>query len=622
MAQAGATVTTESVDDEGGFLGVSTLKTQYLDYLASKSDEIEEQREARHYYHGAQWTDSQLRTLRRRHQPVMTWNRVNRKINGIVGLVERMRSDPKAEPTTPASEAGADIASHVIRYLFDASDWKTIEPWCILQGAIDGIFGVQEVLVKGDTEDPDIRFVSVIGDEFFYDPRSYRPDFSDARYLGIAKWVDIDDAKEMFPGNEVDLKSLVEGGSDMTTNADREQKWVISTTRRVRLVEHWYKNEGKWRWAFYVANTILDQGVSPFVSHVGQSRHSFHMSSVAIDHDGDRYGFVRHLKGPQDALNQSRSKALHVANTKRLIMEKGAVDDVEKARVEWARPDGVIERQPGMEVVADNTAGDIAAQVKFSEDAATELDSFANVNFASMQGGAGLTQISGRAIELLRQPGMAELGPFILAIRGWKLNASRAVWTSAQRFWKSERWIRVTTNEGLKQFLAVNKLDVDQWGRPILVNALGAVDVNITFEEGRDVATVMDDLFDHLRGLPPGTVPPAMLIEVMPTGEQEKAKLRKLMHPQPTPMQQQEIGLKLQAEATKNAKTAAEAQRAMAQAEKDRAAAGTEKARAAHLASQAHLAPMEFVRDTLKQAGELAGQQAQQPPPQQQFMGL
>lgn len=599
-------------EEDDGFFTPGRLRNQYMDYITSKVDEINEQKESRHYYHGSHWTSDQLKTLRRRHQPPITWNRINRKINGIIGIAERMRSDPKAEPTTPASEAGADIATHVIRYILDANEWKAVETWCLLQGAIDGIFGVQMVLISGDKGDPDIALPWVIGDEFFYDPKSYRLDFADARYMGIAKWVDIDEAKELFPDMGDDIDLLVQGDSDITTGSEREYKWVISSTRRVRLVEHWYKSQGKWRWAFYVADTMLAQGVSPFVDAKGQSMCSFIMSAVGVDQDGDRYGFVRNLRGPQDALNQSKSKALHSANSRRIIVEEGAVDDIETTRREWARPDGVIIKKKGFEVAPDNNMPDIEAQVKFSQEASNELDSYANINLAAMQGGQ-ITQISGRAVELLRQPGMAELGPFILAVRGWKLRIYRALWSAAQRFWTAERWIRVTSNDGLKQFLSLNQLTVDEFGRPSLVNALGAVDVNISFEEGRDVASVMDDVFDMMRGFPPGTFPPMALIEMAPLPATEKAKLKAALTPKPNPMQQQAAGLKLQGEAAKNAKTAAEAQRALAQAEKERAAVGTEQARAAHLASEARIAPMEFLRDTIHQAADLAREQQQAP---------
>ena len=164
--------------DEEQFLGVRKLQQQYLDYLQTKSEEIEEQKEARRYYHGAHWTADQIRILRKRHQPPLTWNRIARKINAIVGLVERGRSDPKALPRHIKSEAGADIATQVIRYVLDENDWKGIDPWCLLQSCIDGIAGVQMVLTEGDQKATQtLRCLGLSGTNFL------RSDVVSARFL-------------------------------------------------------------------------------------------------------------------------------------------------------------------------------------------------------------------------------------------------------------------------------------------------------------------------------------------------------------------------------------------------------------------------------------------------------
>src|SRR6478736_3573813 len=78
-------VSQEYGDETNGFLPVERLRRQYLDYLGGKILEIEEQKLARHYYHGSQWSAEEIRLLRARRQPIVTFNRVSRKINGIVG---------------------------------------------------------------------------------------------------------------------------------------------------------------------------------------------------------------------------------------------------------------------------------------------------------------------------------------------------------------------------------------------------------------------------------------------------------------------------------------------------------------------------------------------------------
>ncbi len=602
-------------DESEQFLPVRTLRQQYLDYLDIKVEEIEEQKDSRRYYHGAQLTAEQLRVLRARHQPIQVWNRVGRKINGVVGVVERMRCDPKAQGRNPKSEAGAEVATQSIRYVLDGSEFKnSINPWVLLQAGIDGVGGAQAVLQKGDKGDPDVGIHWVIGDEYFYDPRSYRFDFKDVRYEGIAKWMDLEAAKEMFPDKGEELEGLFQGDSDLTTNPDREIKWLISSTRRLRMVEHWYKHKGRWCWAFYVSTVLLDQGVSPFIDERGNSESSFEMFSAAIDQDGDRYGFVRNFKGPQDALNQGKSKALALANSRRIVADKGAVDDVEIARREAARHDGYIEVNPNKNFKVDDTHPDIATFSAFTDDAKSELDGFANANIAAMAG-PGMTNLSGKAIELLRQPGMAELGPFVLGHRAFKLGLYRKIWNAVQRHWTAERWIRVNSNDKMAQFIQLNGVDIDQWGRPTIVNHVGSLDVNIVLDEGPDIISMMQETYEMLKGYPPGTFPPQVLIEMNPNlPRSEKDRLLQLMAPkppQPDPAAEMAKRLQLEALAGRNAKTAAETQKALAGADQAAATAEEKRASAGHAANRLHLDAAQFVMDALGQAHRIAT------PPQQ-----
>lgn len=608
-----------NVDDESDmFLPVRTLRSQYLDYLFSKEEEIEEQKDSRRYFHGAQLTAEQLRVLQRRHQPVQIWNEVGRKINGIVGLVERMRCDPKAEGCDPKSEEGAQIATESIRSVLDGSQFKTSTGyWVLLQTAIDAIGGVQLVLQKGDKGDPDVGIYWVIGDEYFYDPRSYQWNFKDVRYEGIAKWMDLDAGIDLFPDKQELLEGLFQGDSDLTTNADREIKWIISTEKRLRMVEHWYKHKGRWCWAFYCGNTLIDQGVSPFFDEKGNSASSFEMFCAAIDQDGDRYSFVRTFKGPQDALNQGKSKTLALANSRQLIMEKGAVDDVEIARREAARHDGVIEVNPQKKFEIKDPHQDVATFATFTDAAKQWLDGFANSNIAAITSPGGLSNISGKALELLKQPGMAELGPFVMAHRMFKIGLYRKIWSAVQRHWQAERFIRVNSNEKMAQFIQINGLSLDQWGRPALVNAVGALDVNIAIDEGPDIMSMMQETYEMLKGYPPGTFPPQVLIEMNPNiPRSEKDRLLKMLSPPPKPPDPVAEAMKklaIENAAGKNAKQAAEVQKLLAGADQSAATAEEKRASVGHRSADLHLQATQFLMDTLMKAHQVGGAPPQGP---------
>ena len=97
------------------------------------------QQNARRYRHGSQWTSDQIKTFNDRRQPVVTYNKIGRKIDGIVGLVERLKQDPKAYPRTPQHQQGADLATAVLRFIMDRNKWNEVGPIIAEAAAIDGL---------------------------------------------------------------------------------------------------------------------------------------------------------------------------------------------------------------------------------------------------------------------------------------------------------------------------------------------------------------------------------------------------------------------------------------------------------------------------------------------------
>jgi len=506
------------------YYDITRLRRQYTDYAAAKDAEGREMVESRHYYHCDQWTKHEIEVLRRRKQPVVTSNRIVRKIDAVVGLVERLRQDPKAYPRTPKHDEGAELMTAVLRFVLDNNDWKSKSARIARAAGIDGIAGIEYDLVPGDEGDPSLEMHIAYGDGFFYDPRSYDEGFTDARYLGVAKWVDIELAKEIVPAKAKEIDAMMESGSDMITinDQDKERNWINTTEKKVRLIDHWYIRGGKWKWCLYIGNLMLMQGVSPFIDEKGKTFPRYRMFSANVDHDGDRYGFVRNLKSPQDEVNHRRSKALHLLNSRRVVSEKGAVDDIEVARREWAKPDGWVETNPGLKMEPDQTTiQDFKGQLEMLQEAKNEIENF-GPNPALI--GQGLEDSSGRAIQLLQQAGIAELGPYLSAFKNWKIRVYRDIANIVQRYWTSERWIRVTDDQNLAQFFQINKLDVDQYGRPSIVNDIGSIDVDIIIDEGPDAVNMQGDAMMVLQTLGPQFVQanPEIALELSPLPQSVK----------------------------------------------------------------------------------------------------
>ena len=537
----------DSGEAKSAYWGLDRLKRSYLDYLGSKIQEYEEQKDSRRYRHGTQWTSAQIKALNKRKQPVVTYNRIGPKINGVIGLIEKLRQAPKGYPRTPKDQEGADLASAVLRFALDENQWKSKSPICAEDGAVDGIGGVEVIVEPGDEGDPDIGFEVVEPDSFFYDPRSYRLDFSDCRFLGQGKWLDLDAAIEMFPDQADTLRDSVEGGTDLTTNPDREQKWFISDgdIKRVRIVDAWYKSQSEWRYCVFAGMSKLAEGDSFLVDEKGKTMCKYVMFSANIDQDGDRYGFVRQFRSAQDEVNQRRSKALHTLNTRRIIGEIGAFDDIERTRVEAMRPDGVVLRNKGFEAEFDDAARlqETNAQLQFLQEAKNELDGYGPTLSLI---GEQQQEISGRALAMQQAAGIAQLGPFMLSYKNWKIRLYRVLWNAIRQYWTAERWIRVTDDPQSVGFVGINQVGINpQTGMPAMINQVATLDVDIIMDEGPDSMNLMADTYDALIAIAQNgaQVPPDVLLELAPgiDANTRQRLIQRLKQPDPQAAQKSQL---------------------------------------------------------------------------------
>ncbi len=81
------------------------------------------------------------------------------------------------------------------------------------------------------------------------------------------------------------------------------------------------------------------------------------------DRDQMPYGLIRRLKDIQEDMNKRASKALFLLNTNQLVADEGAVEDLDVARDELDRPDGVILKKPGKDFEIRRDQGQATGQI-------------------------------------------------------------------------------------------------------------------------------------------------------------------------------------------------------------------------------------------------------------------
>lgn len=461
------------------------------------------------YFHGRQLTADEKNALKRRKQPPIVMNHVRLAIEGMLGVLEKGKSDPQAYPRNPDDEQGADTATDTLRYICDYARWHRRK----IDGAHDFLVGgTAAFLVEMNGEEVDPR--KVRPEEFFYDPRSREHDFSDARYLGVAKWMYADDARAL-PGGE----AIGSVGADIAvddTFADRPEKfagWIDQRNRRVLIVELYHREGDKWLRCVFCASGVLEASESPYKDERGKPCCPIVAASAYIDRDNNRYGAVRDMRDPQDEINKRRSKLLHLANSRQVQAQSFAeaagyamsskADDVRK---EAAKPDGVL--PPGWTVVPTT---DIAAgQSNLLADAKGFIE---RLGPSPAVLGRQSADASGRSVLARQQAGLTELAVLFGRLEDLEMRVLKQMWARARQFWTAPKWIRVTEDEGAPRFVQLNEpvhSDVPvqtPFGVSVVRqqtgtnNAVAEMDVDIVVDSVPDTANLQQEQFEALMQL-------------------------------------------------------------------------------------------------------------------------
>lgn len=440
-------------DDDTDY--VSKL-VDYFEQSEEATDEARKQSEqCRDYYDGKQLTAAERAALQARGQPDIVINRIQAKVDYLVGYEASNRTDPRAFPRNPDDEDAAEAATDALRYVEDKCELDTKFTTAWENMLVEGFGGIELTVDEASGE---IEAVEWDWDRLFYDPHSRKPDFSDARYLGGVIWMDAEDAKAKWPDATDAIEATLAHDATITQTYDDRpwERWVSGKYRkRVRIVQMYHREGEQWKWCIFTKGGKLQGGDVPFVDQDGRSWCPMMLQSAYVDRSNRRFGLVKTMIGPQDEINKRRSKALHMLTVKQVSMERGAVDDVDMLRTELAKPDGVIERNPGFELEVVRDDANISGHLQLLQEAKNEIE-LIGPN-AAMLGKQGSGDPSGRAILANQQGGQTEITRLLDRHRSLKRRVFNGIWNLIRQYKTQEWWVRVTDDEKNMKFVGFNR---------------------------------------------------------------------------------------------------------------------------------------------------------------------
>ena len=538
----------------------------------ARMDEIDLAQRDRDYVDHIQWTRDEIKILRERGQPVITINKIKDKLELLCGMERKARTDPKAFARTPAEEDRADAATQCLRYIVDDNSFSIIRSAVFDNMLTEGAGGADLGLEDDGQGSCNITITHIPWDRIWYDPHSRSYDFSDARYRGMVIWTDRDTLEELYPGE--DVQDVIESSFSSTDYQynDRPETafWTDNNRTRIRLVQcDWVERGTWWRATFTKSGLLAPPQRSKFKDRKGKSCSGLLLQSSYINRQNQRYGMVRGLISLQDEINKRRSKALHLVNVHQVVAEKGAVEDVDKARREVAKPDGYVEVMPGLKFEIQQTSDLATGQFQLLQHATAEMQ-LSGPNAA--MSGTDPRELSGRAVLAMQAGGAAQNEPLADALRFWSRRVYESLWMAAREYWSGGKWVRVTDDLNETRWVGINRpvrlmdklADMPEQHRAMIMqqmqlqpgdprlqqvvgieNDISDLDVDITIEEGIDIPSLQAEEFQslvQLASVQPGLIPGDVLIAASGLRDKDMILERMKEHQQQQQQAQQAAG--------------------------------------------------------------------------------
>jgi len=512
------------------------------------------------YYDTKQWTDEEIRELKKRGQPAITWNLVRQKIEYLQGLERTQRTRPRALPRTPQHEQDSFAATDALQYVFDDTRYEETRSrvWGDILKA--GWGGVSVEVMKRAPDymastalTPGTPIVSIVvkrcaWDRMFWDPYSAEDDFSDAMYLGLVLWMDREAAIRDFGAGAAQVfdETVTLGESGGTyDDKPKSQSWVSGSgqRKRVRVVcMYFIAEDGEWDVAYFTKGGILYSDASPWLDEDGRREHPFGWRAAYVDRDNNRYGPIRDMVDLQDEVNKRRSKALHHFTARQTFGNQKFEQNAAENKKQLHNPAGHVK------LLGHAKFGEDFGIIPTNDQAQGHFEMLAQATAAfetvgpnaAMQGKKDANE-SGRAILAQQQGGVIQMGTLTDALRQMDMQVYRKIWNRIRQYWDAPTWVRVTDNEQNVRFIGLNgavttdpKTGEEQVGPPV-----AQMDVDIIIDDAPSGIALMDEQFQLLVQLKQfdqkGELPLRALISAAPNLRTRQELLRAMDEAQSQP---------------------------------------------------------------------------------------
>lgn len=408
----------------------------------------------RDYHDHKQWTAREAAIIQARKQAPIVVNRIKPKVEGLLGLYELRKTDPKAYPRTQKHEKAAHVITDSLRYVADKNNFQMVRLDVAEDFFVEGYGGVF-VGVRQKGNSIEIEQSHIHWDRIVYDPHSRKKDFSDAKFKGLLIWMDANEVHDYWPDAKIEE---MDSNGDIYETAEDRPRWS-DENNRVRICQLFYLERDVWKMCVFSGDAMLMPAAnSPYLDEEGQPDCPIVLVSANVGSNNERYGEVAGFLSQQDEINHRRSKFLYLNSVRQTFGNDNAIQDVESAKKALSLPDGHLkingDGKFGVDFGVIPTGDMSRSQYELYLDAKAEMDR-SSFN-APLGGDTADRDLSGRALDKLQQGATLELNRQYALLANFEKRVHEQTWARIKQFWKEEKWIRVTDDQENLRWIGLN----------------------------------------------------------------------------------------------------------------------------------------------------------------------
>lgn len=486
----------------------ATLMGHYLRELDAHGKARREMETDEDFYDSDQWTEMEKAMLADRGQDAMVFNVIAQSINWVLGTERRSRTDYKVLPRRKEGSKGAERKSQILKYLSDVNLTEFHVSRAFADATKVGV-GWLESGVQDDSEGEPIYERAESWRNMLWDSAATELDLQDGRYEFRTRWMDVDNAIAMFPKRATTIDHASSGMHDYANSLDRmgddamdSQEMAIEASGystyempganrdRVRMIEAWFRipilekriSGGDFSGELYdeyslghhddiltgrariVSKTTFRMFVmimttaGPLYLSPSPYRHNrYPFTPIWANRrakDGMPYGLIRSMRDAQKDINKRFTKAQYILNSQKVIMDEGAVDDLDEFAEEINRADAIIVKKPGKHLQIDVDRELAQSHMAIMELERGMIQSLSGITDESM--GRTTNATSGKAIVARQEQGALSTAPLFDNLRLARQFHGEKTLSLVEQFMSDERQFRITNRRGTPEYITIN----------------------------------------------------------------------------------------------------------------------------------------------------------------------